>query len=216
VTLAARVFDGEAAQFRTVVVEEFRGADGARDQNGVGRQPRRIAAAASGENAQQPVRKVVEVALPLPPIGVGRRPHAPPQAVLDAFDGGFGRKPAAHRHLKTAFPAPIVGEHAIGFEDVAMFAVGGEGLMAHNVVERRAQLTEPQLKAAHFRRRLVRHKFRDDDPRLVQKRMPKRDPFRHRLALDARRVRVRYVERRARTGDGAGQEMLGDDHGRRL
>src|SRR5437868_8015288 len=64
---------------------------------------------------------------------VSRRPPRPtlfPYTTLfrslDALDGGFRGETGAHRLGEAMLPATVIGEHAIGFEHVAVLAAVGE------------------------------------------------------------------------------------------
>ncbi len=105
---------------------------------------------APGEDAQQPVREIIEIALALAPVGIALAQHARPRAVLDALDGGVGREPALHGFAQTPLPAAVVGEHAIGLENLAMLARHPKG--ARDPASRRARTLSSVI--ASSRRRI--------------------------------------------------------------
>ena len=59
-----------------------------------------------------------------------------PRAVLHALDGRVRREAALHRFAQAPLPAAIVGEHAVGFEHVAVLAGRGQVLVRQHLVER--------------------------------------------------------------------------------
>ncbi len=77
---------------------------------------------AAGELAHQAVGEVVEIVQPLAQIRIGLPQHARAGVRLDALDRGFGGQPGHDRFFELVRPAAVVGEHAIGFEHVAMLA----------------------------------------------------------------------------------------------
>jgi len=109
-----------------------------------------------------------------------------------------------------------VCEHPVGFEHVAVIAGSRQELVAQDVVERRLELVHRIVEPPELGRRIVGHELGDDDARLVQHHVPERDAVRDRLARDDARQRPRQLDRRSDAGDRARDEMLGDDHRRRL
>ena len=93
-----------------------------------------------------------------------------------------------------------------------MLAIVGEVLMRQQFVQRRAQLQHARFQPAELRDGIVRHQLGDDDARLVQHDVTKRDAFGDRVALDHRRVGFRNLELGLGARDRAGDEVLGDDH----
>ncbi len=89
-----------------------------------------------------------------------------------------------HRFPQTPLPAPVMGEHAVGFEHVAMVARPRQQLVAEHFVERRLEIVQRFFQLAHLERGIVGHQLGHDDARLVQHHMAERDPFRDRLADD--------------------------------
>ena len=90
---------------------------------------------AAREHAQQPVGQIVEIALALAPIGIVLAQHARARGVLHALDGGFRRQAAFDRFAQAPVPALVVGEHAVGFEHVAMLAGARQMLVLEHLVE---------------------------------------------------------------------------------
>ena len=182
VALSAGLLDDEAAQPRAVVVEQVGRTHGARDQDRR-RAGSCVADAAAGvrrrQDAQQAVRQVVEVAQALAPVGIALAQHPRPRLVLHALDGGFGGEARLDRLRQAALPAAVVGEHPIGFEDVAVLAVAREIAMADHLVDDGLELDHGGLEPHRFGGRIVGDQLGDDDARLVQHRVAERDAFGH-------------------------------------
>ncbi len=157
----------------------------------------------AGKDAQQPVRQIVEIALPFAPEGIALTQHARPGAVLHALDRRVRCETALNRFAQSPLPAAIVRKHAIGFENVAMFARARQMLVRQHLVERILELHERFFEPAQLRHRIFRHQLGDDDARLVQHHVPERDPFRDRLAHEHACQRLGDVEGRAGARDGA-------------
>ena len=174
----------QAAQARAVVVEQVGRAHGAGDQHGVVRQLGCAACALgpTGQDAQQAVRQLVEVAQPLVPVGVGLAQHARAGVVLHPLDGGLGRHAALDRLLHAAQPAAIVREHAVGLEHVAMLAGGGQLALLEHLVDGGLQLLDGGLEPAVLLLGVLGLELGDDDARLVQHDVAQRQALRQRLA----------------------------------
>ena len=78
------------------------------------------------ELAHQPVGEVVEIVQPLAQIGIGLAQHAGAGVGLHALDRGLRGEAGHHRFIEPVQPAAVVGEHAIGFEHVAVLAAVGD------------------------------------------------------------------------------------------
>ena len=218
VALRAAVLDDEPAQTPAVVVEQLSRAHGARHQNRVGRQRRGLVGAgdAAGQDAQQPVGQIVEVALALAPIGVVLAQHARAGRVLHALDRGLGGKPALDGLAQPALPALVVGEHAVGLEHVLVLAGTGQVLMAEHLVERGPERDDRRLQAHELLGRLLRHQRGDDDARLVQHDVAERHAFGDGLSLDHGGELTAQLHGSAGAGHGPRHQMLGNHHGGRL
>src|SRR4029079_7436923 len=121
--LARSILDHKAAQPAAVIIEQLGRAHRTRDEDDVRRQAAALRTLQPArKHAQQPVGKIVEVALALLPISVVLAQHAPPHGILNALDRGFSRKAAFDRLAKATVPSLVVRKHAIGFEYVAMLA----------------------------------------------------------------------------------------------
>ena len=161
----------EAAQPLAVVVEQLGRPHGARHEDRVGRQLRRLVGAGytPGEDAQQAVREIVEVALALAPVGIVLAQHARARAVLHALDRGLGGQAALDRLAQPPLPALVVGEHAVGFEHVAVLAGARRG--ARGRTSRRAKRCSVAIAVSRRTSSSAGSSaisVRDDDARLVQ------------------------------------------------
>ena len=139
----------QAAQPLAVVVEQRRRAHRARDQDGVVRQllaRRRVILA--HQLAHQAMAEVFEVVQALAQIRIGRAQHARAGVGLHALDGGLGGEAGCDRFVQPVRPALVVGEHAIGFEHVAVLAAVGDVAALQHAVEIGAQLQRSPCRAA--------------------------------------------------------------------
>ena len=170
VTLAGSVLDDEAAEPCPVVIQELGGAHGPRHQDGVRRHGRlRVGAGdAAREDPHQPVGEIVEIALTLTPVGIVLAQHARAHGVLYAFDRGFRRQATLDGFAQTPVPALVVGEHAVGLENLCVLAGGREFLVLEHVVDVLDELVEGLVQAFEFEARIVGHELGDDDARLVE------------------------------------------------
>ena len=188
----------QAAQPLAVVVEQRRRAHGAGDQDGVLRQlfaRRRVVLA--DQLAHQAVGEVVEVVQALAQIGVGRAQHARAGVGLHALDRGLGGEAGHHRLVQPVRPAAVVGEHAVGFEHVAVLAAVGDVAAFEQHVEVGAQGLDRGFEALQFLRHVVGDEIGDDDARLVQHHMAERDAVVERRAGEVQRAARGGARRRA-------------------
>ena len=187
----------QPAQALAVVIEQRRGAHRACDQDGVIRQllaRRRVVLA--DQLPHQAVAEILEVVQPVAQIGIGRTQHARAGIGLHAFDGGFRREAGGDRLVQLVRPAMVVGEHAIGFQHVAVLAAVGDVAALQHAVEIGAQFCQGRVEALEFLRQIFRDVIGDDDARLVQHDMAERDA----VGQD----RAGLVQRVPRRGFGAG------------
>ena len=105
-------------------------------------------------------------------------------------------------------PALVVGEHAIGFEHVAMLAAVDDVAMFDQPVEIGAQGGDRGVEPLDFARHVVGNDIGDDDARLVQHDMAERD------AVGQRRAFHMHGVARGRFGAGLGErrQFAGGDH----
>ena len=205
----------QAAQPLAVVVEQRCRAHGTGDQDRVLRQAfarRRVVAA--GELAHQSVGEIVEIVQPLAQERIGLPQHAGAGIGLHALDRGLRGEAGHHRFLELVHPAAVIGEHAIGFENVAVFAAFDHIAVLEQFVEIGAQRLDRSLEMLQFLWDVVGDEIGDDDARLVQHDVPQCDAIAQGGTFD--------VDRAPRRRLGAGQRQsrqlargdhLGQHHG---
>ena len=105
-------------------------------------------------------------------------------------------------------PAVVVGEHAVGFQHLAVLAALGDVAALQHAVEIGAQLGQRRVQPLDFLRQVLGDVIGDDDARLVQHDMAERDA----VGQD----RAGLVQRVPRRGFGAGlrqrRQFAGGDH----
>ncbi len=110
-------------------------------------------------------------------IGIRQADHARLGVALHLLDGGFGRQAVANCLFELPHPAAVVGKHAVGFENLAMFAFHRHiAPRERSSMEMRSESSasgQPlQLEVGVFIEQIG-----DDDARLVQHDMAKPDTF---------------------------------------
>ena len=208
--VGSALLEDEAAQPPAVVFEQRRRPHRARHQDGVLRQPvarRRVVLAE--QLVHQPVGEIVEVVQPVAQIGIGDAQHARPGVGLDALDRGLGGEAGAHRLLQAMQPAAVVGEHAVGFEHLAVLAAVRQLAALEQDVEVRAHGLDRGAQALQFLRQVVGDEIGDHHARLVQHHVPERDPLGQRRAGQMQRP-PRGGLGRARAGERG--ELARGDH----
>ena len=187
----------QAAQPLAVIVEQRRRAHRARDQDRVVGQlfaGRRVIL--PDQLAHQAMAEVFEVMQAVAQIRIGRAQHARAGVGLHALDGGFRGEAGADRLMQLVRPALVVGEHAVGFQHLAMLAAFGDVAALQHAVEIGAQLCQRRVELLDFLRQVFGDVILDDDARLMQHDMAERDAVgQHRAGL---------VQRMPRGGLGAG------------
>ena len=159
----------EAAQPLAVIVEQRRRAHRARDQDRVvGQVFARRRMVAAHELPHQAMAEILEVMQPLAQIGIGRAQHARAGVGLHAFHCGFRGEAGANRLVQLVRPALIIGEHAVGFEHVAMLAALGDVAALQHAIEIGAQFRQRRIEPLDFLRQVFGDVILDDDARLVQ------------------------------------------------
>ena len=213
--MRAAFFQHQAAQPLAVVVEQRRRAHGAGNQDRVLRQAlarRRVVAA--GELAHQAIGEIVEVVQALAQKRIGLPQHAGAGVGLHALDRGFGGQAGHHRFFELVHPAAVIGEHAIGFEHVAMLAAFDDVAVFEQFVEIGAQRLDGGGEMLQLLRDVVGDEIGDDDARLVQHDVPERDAFAQGRALEVDRTpRRRLGAGQRQRGELAGRDHLGQHHG---
>ncbi len=139
----------QAAQALAVVVEQRRRAHRARDQDGiVGQVLARRRVVLADQLAHQAEAEVFEIVQAIAQIRIGRAQHARAGVGLHALDRGFRGEAGGDRLMQLVRPALVVGEHAVGFQHVAMLAAVGDVAALQHAVEIGAQLGQRQRPAA--------------------------------------------------------------------
>ncbi len=153
---------------------------------------------------------------PFAQIRIGDAQHAGTRVRLHALDGGLRGQAGHHRFGETVLPAAVVGEHAIGFEHVAVLSAVGDLAALEQDIEIRTHGLDCGFQALHLFRHVVGDEIGDDDARLVQHYVAERDAVVEHHALDLqrpprrglRRARPRERRKLAR-GDHLGQHHRG-------
>ena len=154
-----------------VIFEQLGGPEVAGDQDRVAREAGlRRGAHAPRDDAQQPVRQVLEVVHPLLKQRIVDLAHPRAGALLDALDRRFGGEAAVDRLVDPPRPALVVGEHAVGLEDLLMLAGGAELRLARHGVDLLAHLAEGGIDALALGLDVLGDGMLDDDARLVEDR----------------------------------------------
>ena len=209
-------FQHEAAQPFAIIVEQRRRTHRARDENGVVRQLfARGRVVLPGELAHQAMAEIFEIVQAFAKVGIGGAQHPRARIGLHALDRRFRRDAGGDGVAQASRPARIVGEHAIGFEDIAMLAAVGDIAALQHSVEIAAQLGQRRIEPLEFARHVLGDVVGDDDARLVQHDMAERDALRQdrtvemqRMARGGLRARPRQRRQFAR-GDHLGEHHRG-------
>ena len=173
--------------------------------------------ALAGQLAQQAVGEVVEIVQALAQIGIGLALQFRARVVLHALHRRLGGEARFQRLAQPPQPAAVIGEHADGFEHVAMLAHAVAVAARDQLVDLLAHGLDRGVEPAQFRLGIFRDQLLDDDSRLVQHDMAKPDAFADRRALQGHGLL--QAEALARLGERlqfARGDHLGQQHGRRL
>ena len=84
------------------------------------------------------------------------------------LDRDLGGEAEVDRGLHPPHPALVVGEHAVGVQDVAVLAGGGEVVGGEHLVDLGAQRLDAGVQARPLALGVVADRVGDDDLRLVQ------------------------------------------------
>ena len=178
----------EPAQPLAVVVEQRSRPHGAGDDDRVLRQAvARRSIVLAEQLVHQPVGELVEIVQALAQIGVGRAQHARAGVGLHALDRGLGGEAGRDRLFEAVHPTAVIGEHAIGFEHVAVLAAVGDLAVLEQGIEIRAHGFDRRFEPPQFLRHVVGDEIGDDHPRLVQHHMAERDAIVERDAGELQR-----------------------------
>ena len=130
------LFEHEAAQSLAIIVEQRRRPHAARDQDRVvGQLLARRRVVAAHQLPHQAVAEVLEIMQALAQVRIGRAQHPRAGIGLHPLDRSFRSKAGADGFMQAMGPAVIVGEHAIGFEHVAVLAAIGNVATLQQAVE---------------------------------------------------------------------------------
>ena len=155
----------------------------------------------SDQLPHQAMAEIFEVMQTIAQIRIGRAQHAGAGVGLHAFDGGFRGQAGGDRFMQFVRPAVVVGEHAVGFQHVAVFAAVGDVAALQHAVEIAPQLGQGRIEPLDFLRQVLGDVIGDDDARLVQHDMAERDA----VGQD----RAALVQRMPGGGFGAGLRQRG-------
>ena len=209
VGLRAAFLQHQAAQPLAVVVEQGRRPHRARDQDRVlGKTLARRRVVAARQLAHQAIGEVVEIVQPFAQERIGLPQHPRAGVGLDALDGRFRGEAGHHRFFELMHPAAVIGEHAVGFEHVAMLAAVDHVAVFEQFVEIGAQRLDRAAQMLQFLRHVVGDEIGDDDPRLMQHDMAERDTLAQGRAFDVNGAPCR----RFGAGHRHRREFAGGDH----
>ena len=152
--------------------------------------------------------EVFQIVQAVAQIGIGRAQHARAGVGLHAFDGGFGGEAGGDRLVQLVRPAVVVGEHAVGFQHVAVLAALGDVAALQHAVEIGAQLGQRRVQLLDFLRQVFGDVVGDDDARLVQHDMAERDA----VGEDRAGLVQGMPRRRFRAGLRQRRQFAGGDH----
>ena len=107
------------------------------------------------------------------------------RVVLDAFDRRLGGQAAGHRFAQPAQPAAVVGDHAKGFQNVAMFARTAVVAAVDEGVDRGAHRVDRLFEPVEFKGDVVSDDLAHRNARLMEDDMPQAQAFGDRLAGSA-------------------------------
>jgi hypothetical protein len=205
-------FEDHALQTPLVVFEQFGGPEIARNQDRVLPQPHlRGGTHLARDDAEQPVRQVLQIVHPVGEQRIVDLAHALAGALLDALDRGFRGQAGVDRLVDAPRPTLVIGEHLVGLEHFDMLAADAEFGLARHPVDAFAHLVERRVDAVTLGVGVLGDGVLDRDPRLVIDREARAHAVHQLLPGDAhRRGRLRPV--RAAAG-GVDQAGIGDQFG---
>ena len=209
VRILAAFFQHQPAQALAVVFEQRRRSHAARHQHRILGQPvarRRIVLAE--QLVHQPVGQFIEIVQALAQIGVGDAQHAGAGVGLHALGGSLGGQAGHDGFVQAVLPATVIGEHAVGFEHLAMLAGVGDLAALQQQVEVRAHGLDRSVEPLQFLLHVVGDEVGDDDARLVQHHVTERDAL---VDRDAGHVQ-RAPRRGFGAGPGDGGQLARGDH----
>ncbi len=207
------VFQHEAAQVLSRIIQQFRRAHGAGKHDGIGWQLVHAATRIPGQLAQKPVGEIVEIMHPLAQIRIRHAHHPRLGIALHLFDSRFGREPVMDRLFHAANPALVVGEHPVALQHLAMLAFLRHIAARQHVVDRDPERAQRFGQPDDFLVRILVQKIGHNDPMLVQHHMPEPDPLVIAITLYRHRTgEIEFQSRRSNLLEVARGDHLGDHH----
>ena len=168
---------------------------------------------AAHQLAQQPVGEIVEIMQPVAQERICLPLHLRARIVLHALDRRLRGEAVADRLLQPPCPAAILSEHFIGFQNLAVLAGPRLGAACEKIVDRKFQARYRCIEAAKFVIDILGDELSDDDARLMQHHMTKRDAFGEGRSLQMHRpVDVEIGARHREVFHLAGRKHLRQHH----
>ena len=208
---ADRAFFQHHALQLAAVFQQFTGADVARQQHRVFRHRRAGLVALTGQDAQQAVRQIVKVVQPLAHEGVGHLVEARAGGGLLFLHRRLGRQAALDVFLHPLQPAAGIGEHAVGFQHLLLFAVAGIGL-GQQRVDRQPQFIHCGAQAQALGLGVVGNRVGHHHARLVQPNATLGRALLPGGAAEHHRMGMQRAERLALADKGTKLGHFGDHH----
>ena len=143
--------------------------------------------------------------------------HARAHVALHLLHGRFRRQAVADRLFQPTHPAPVIGEHPVGFQYLAVLTLERHLAARQHVVDRQPQRAERIVEPPDFRFRILVEQVGDHNARLVQNDMAEPDAIVERRA--AERHRPAEIELHARPRQPRkvpGCDHFGNHHRRRF
>jgi hypothetical protein len=194
------------------VIQKLGRTDVARHEDRVGRHLGARVGALTGQEAQKPVRQIVEIVQPLAQIGVGDSLHPGAGGGLFLFHGGLGAEPAGDILLHPPHPAAGTGEHPVGLQHLALFRIARRHTREH-LVHVDAQPVDRLAQPHEFDLRVVGHRPCDHDARFMEPDMAHGGAFLRAAAAEHLLAGMPLAQRCTLAGEGAELRHLGKDHG---
>jgi hypothetical protein len=166
---------------------------------------------------QQAVAQILQIGEPFAQIGIRDLLHARARVVLDPLHRGFRGEAGIDGVADTAEPAAVLGEHAIGLEDLPVLARLAKIGAREQRVDGAMHALDRRLEPGALAYRILGDHLADGDARLVHHDPPHRQSLVELEAFQAFGQQRHRVERRVRRSEQffAGREF-GEHHGDRL
>ncbi len=206
------IFQNNAFKFAPVF-QQFARPDIAGNKHGVFGHLGASICALPCQKAQQLIGQIIQILQPFAQIGIGHRFHAGPCGGLLFLHGGLGREAALDVFFHAAQPTARIGEHAIGFKHLALFAIGGAANACHHGIKRQMQLADRLMQALKLQFGVICHGAGDDNARLMQIDMAFGHPVLRNATTDHELRLVPLGQGLALTDEGAKLSHFGQHHG---